>query len=161
MLFDRCYKQQESSFSDRIDLCDSADKPIRIRFFQFGVVGTSGFIVDSLVYFAAQSIGLDHLLARWVSFWFAASTTWILNRAFTYQDILHEQASTQLFKYMLMSCFTFVLNWGSYQFLTTFVPFFIDNKYAAFVLGVLIGMFVNFSLSHLLVFKPKKQALCE
>ena len=126
-----------------------------IRFLKFGMVGGSGFLVDSAVYFFAQFLGLNHSAARVVSYWCAATNNWFLNRIFTFNDVQHEQKRRQWLKYMLMCVFSFILNWGSYHLLTNYVPFFMQYKFIAFLFGILLGMVTNFTLSQFVIFKNK------
>ena len=56
------------------------------RLLRFGMVGASGFAVDVAFYLALQWIGLDHRVARFVSFFPAASWNWLLNRRVTFSE---------------------------------------------------------------------------
>ena len=61
--------------------------PTASEFLQFGLVGGTGFIVDSLFYFGLQLfLGLNHTVARAISFWPAVTWNWFWNRTVTFTD---------------------------------------------------------------------------
>ncbi|HHT00768.1 MAG TPA: glycosyltransferase family 2 protein, partial [Thiomicrospira sp.] len=56
----------------------------KAEFFQFALVGGSGFIVDLAVYLVLQMFGASHTVARAISFWPAVTWNWMLNRTITF-----------------------------------------------------------------------------
>lgn len=136
--------------------------PFLAEFVQFGIVGASGFAVDLLAYLGFQAlIGLGHLPARAVSFWVAATWNWAWNRALTFS---HRQRTSKLVQwpsFVLTSLLGFAINVGSYYVLTNYVPYFIEHRIPALVIGVLLGFGLNFLTARLLVFLPYEQELLE
>ncbi len=161
MFYQSCNKQRESALIKGARLVSQNQNWLPIRFIKFGLVGGSGFVIDTIVYFAAQGLGAHHSAARVISYWCAATNNWFLNRIFTFNDVSHEQTFQQWLKYMAMCCVSFVLNWGCYYLLTTNIPFFIENKYIAFLLGIALGMVANFTISHLVIFREKAEVQCK
>ena len=120
----------------------------------FLFVGFTGFIVDTFFYFFLQySLSIPHLAARAASFFLAASWNWYCNRKFTFLQGDYPDGFAQWSNFLLMSSISFMLNWGTYCFLTMSVPFFILHKYPAFIAGILIGTVSNFTFSKYIVFK--------
>ncbi len=122
------------------------------RFLKFGLVGSSGFIVDLGSYTLMTLAGTPHLLARAISYWVSASWNWFWNRKYTFAHIPKGNKLTQWLKYLLMCLFSFVLNWGAYYLLTTHVDFFADYKQLGLIAGVAIGMFFNFTVASRVIF---------
>ena len=55
----------------------------------------------------------------------------------------------------------FAINFGSYTLLTTYVPFFIENPFMAFMLGVLMGMGFNFMVARVFVFRELDEEMAD
>ena len=96
------------------------------RLFCFGLVGTSGLGIDVACYLGLQWIGLEHRLARFLSFWPAVTWNWRVNRSLTF---------------------------GGYTILTSYFEVFAHRRLPAFLLGVLLGTVVNFLLANLYVYR--------
>lgn len=56
------------------------------RLLWFAAVGTSGFLVDVLFYLGLQWAGVNHQVARALSFWPATSWNWALHRRITFGE---------------------------------------------------------------------------
>lgn len=128
---------------------------LAIRFLGFGLVGSLGFVVDTVCYALGVYLGLQHSVARAISYWLAASNNWYLNRNFTYNDVEHGRMHAQWLQYLCMCAISFVVNWGSYVLLTTNITYFATHKYIAFLLGIILGISVNFTGAHKIIFKLK------
>lgn len=133
----------------------------KAEFFQFAAVGSSGFVVDLLVYLLLQTFGLSHTLARAISFWPAASWNWALNRGITFNHREKTKKTTQWSTFVTSSLIGFGVNYGTYYTLTTFVPFFQEHQILALIIGVLMGMGFNFSISNLFIFKKLRDEVEE
>ena len=128
------------------------------KLFHFGMVGTSGFIVDISVYTLLVSVaGVPHLVARGSSYWCSASRNWVWNRVITFSDIEKTRKLPQWSKYLVMSLISFVPNWGTYYLLTTYVPLFMDYHQLALTAGVGAGMLFNFTMASLVIFRQSPQ----
>ena len=124
------------------------------RLTKFGSVGLSGFVVDLSVYSTLYTLlGAPHNPSRVTAYWVASTWNWFWNRNFTFRDGEIQHPVMQWGKYMLMCLVSFVPNFGTYYLLTSFVPFFDQYKYLAFVLGVGAGMLFNFTSASLIIFK--------
>lgn len=127
------------------------------EFMQFGAVGATGFIVDLAIYLLLQQIFMfGHVAARAISFWFAASWNWALNRLITFS---HKEKMPKLLQwpgFLITSGVGFGINVGAYYWLTSYIEYFAGNRILALFVGVILGMGFNFSLSRLLLFKTKK-----
>jgi len=129
--------------------------PTWTEFFQFGLVGSTGVVIDLAIYLAVQAIfSIDHKTARAYSFVGAASWNWALNRLITFTHRQKMSKRIQLPAFLLTSSLGFSVNWGSYVMMTTYVPFFDENRILALLIGVLLGMGLNFMAARLFVFRP-------
>ncbi|WP_299203574.1 glycosyltransferase family 2 protein [uncultured Amphritea sp.] len=136
--------------------------PVTSEFAQFGLVGGTGFVIDSLIYFALQAFfGLGHNLSRAISFWPAATWNWFWNRTITFTHREKTGHLKQWLSFLATSLAGFVMNFGTYTTLTSYVPFFIENKFIALMLGVLVGMGFNFMMARIFVFKELDEEILE
>jgi dolichol-phosphate mannosyltransferase len=129
----------------------------KAEFFQFALVGSSGFIVDLAIYLLLQLFGVSHTVARAISFWPAATWNWMLNRLVTFNHREKTRKTTQWSAFVSSSLLGFAVNYGTYYVLTTYVPFFQEQMVLALIIGVLMGMGFNFTLSNLFIFKKLRE----
>jgi putative flippase GtrA len=124
---------------------------VLVDFIRFGFVGLAGFAVDAgTVYATRDELGL--YVAGLVSYVFAATTTWLLNRVWTYRGHGSGPVHQQWGLFLLVNGLGFVLNRGTYMALITAVPFCAEHPVLAIIGGVAMGLGANFWLSRRLVF---------
>jgi putative flippase GtrA len=125
--------------------------------FRFGAVGVAGFVVDSAVLTAGLALGLGPWLGRVVSYVIAASTTFALNRAWTYRSAPRDAVARRWAIFLAVNLVGFVCNYGAYAALMTGVPLVAANPVLGVAAGSLAGMVGNFLLSRRYVFAPGGQ----
>ena len=119
---------------------------------RFGVVGVAGFVVDTAVVYALRrSLGLYG--AGLVSFLVAATTTWLLNRVWTFRGFGSGPVHRQWARFVAANFAGFLLNRGAYAALVTFSAVCAANPVLATAGGAIAGMGVNFLASKRLVFR--------
>ena len=122
------------------------------QFLRFGVVGTLGFIIDTItVYSLRHRLGLYG--AGVLAYVIAASANWVLNRLWTFRGQGSGPAHRQWAAFMLTNLAGFTLNRGTYALLVTFAASAADQPIIATAAGAIAGMFVNFTLSRRWVFR--------
>lgn len=127
------------------------------QFGRFGVVGTVGFVVDTATLYAALALGLGLYSGRAVSYLVAATTTWALNRAWTFSDSARDAgAARQWALFLLVNLVGFAFNYGTYAALVAFVPLVAAHPVIGVAAGALAGMVGNFVLSRRLVFRAAR-----
>lgn len=122
------------------------------EFLKFGVVGALGFVVDTATVYALRgSLGLYGAGAA--AYLTAASSNWVLNRAWTFRGRGGQPAHRQWALFLLANLVGFVLNRGTYAILVTFVPLCAAEPVWAVAAGSIAGLGTNFFLSRKLVFR--------
>ena len=124
----------------------------------FSVVGASGLIVDLAFYLGLQWAGVEHRLARFLSFWPAVSWNWALNRGLTFSERARQPRVGQWARFMASSLIGLGVNVGSYALLTSYVELFDRHRLLAFFCGVGLGSLVNFVVADLYVYRRRPQA---
>ena len=124
----------------------------------FSVVGASGLIVDLAFYLGLQWAGVEHRLARFLSFWPAVSWNWALNRGLTFSERARQPRVGQWARFMASSLIGLGVNVGSYALLTSYVEVFDRHRLLAFFCGVGLGSLVNFVVADLYVYRRRPQA---
>jgi len=126
------------------------------EFAHYGVVGASGFVVDISAYYLLQLFGLEHQLARAISFWPAVSWNWALNRVTTFGERERRPKARQWIEFVLSSLIGFSINWGIYYLLTSETAFFDTYRLLALVAGIVAASLFNFTASTLFVYSEKR-----
>jgi putative flippase GtrA len=117
------------------------------QFKKFCFVGGLGFVVDSLLFLLLTQVTDNVMLARLLSFWFAATATWLGNRIYTYS---HQQSlgiMAQWSKHMLSAHLSGTINLAIFWLVKDIAPIPV-----AFFLGVLSGLFSNYFFANRFVF---------
>jgi putative flippase GtrA len=122
------------------------------EFLRFGIVGTIGFVVDTAVLYGALALGGGLYLGRAVSYLSAATTTWGLNRIWTFRGRGSGPVHRQWALFVMVNLVGFALNYGTYALLVTFVPLVAAHPILGVAAGSIAGMFTNFALSRRVVF---------
>jgi putative flippase GtrA len=123
-----------------------------LQFLRFGVVGTVGFVVDTAVLYAGLALGLGLYGGRAVSYLAAATTTWALNRAWTFRGQGEVPVMRQWALFVVINLVGFAFNYGTYAALVAGVAFVAQYPVIGVAAGSLAGMLGNFLLSRRFVF---------
>ncbi len=121
------------------------------QFKKFCLIGGLGFVVDSLFFIFLSQLTDNIMLARLLSFWLAASTTWIGNRIYTFSHQQFANVIAQWCKHLLTAhisgCINLLVFWYIKEI--TYIPI-------AFCLGILAGLFSNYFIASRFVFVSTK-----
>ncbi|MBP2227144.1 putative flippase GtrA [Azospirillum agricola] len=126
---------------------------LAVQFGKFGVVGIVGLLVDTIVLYGGLALGLEFFAARIPSFLAAATTTWALNRAFTFRGAADEPLHRQWAKFIAANAVGGVVNYAVSVGLEANVAMVEAHPVLAVAAGSLAGMLFNFAASKHLVFK--------
>lgn len=127
----------------------------RISIFRFAIIGALGMPVDWGVLQLMLHLAMPRDGARLVAWFCAATFTWLGNRYFTFADRRARGRTIvqEWLRFLGANSIGGVANVGSFFLLTHFAPRPFNDTNVAFVLGVLVGLVFNFTLSKKLVFK--------
>ncbi len=117
------------------------------QFKKFCLIGGLGFIVDSLCFLFFTALMSDVMLARILSFWLAASTTWFGNRVYTYRHLQSNDFFYQWVKHIMTAHLS-----GSLNLLVFWSTVDIISMPLAFCLGILAGLLSNYFIINRFVF---------
>jgi putative flippase GtrA len=124
---------------------------------RFGLVGVVGFVVDSSVLMVMIEFGLDPYSGRAVSFMVAVTTTWLLNRSFTFRD-RDPRLLGQWIKFASVNSLGGAVNYATYAVLVANVQLFAAWPVLGVVVGSLAGMIFNLYLSKRYVFSEANKS---
>lgn len=122
---------------------------------RFGTVGVAGFVVDATVLTAGIALGTGPWLGRVVSYVAAASTTFALNRAWTFRAATRRTgpaAARQWGLFLLVNLVGFACNYGTYAALIAGVPLIAAQPVLGVAAGSIAGLLGNFVLARRFVF---------
>lgn len=149
----------ESPNSPRTRRFGPAHRSMAGEFLRFGVVGTIGFVVDAAVLTAGLTLGLGPWLGRLASYVVAASTTFALNRAWTFRASNDEAPAPRIriggqwALFLLVNLVGFACNYGTYAALIASTPLVASHPVLGVAAGSLAGLAGNFLLSRRFVFR--------
>jgi putative flippase GtrA len=136
----------------------------RLSILRFAIIGGMGFVVDSTVLAVDTGwLGLDPFKGRALSIFCAMICTWLGNRYFTFASrrargnvsaVFHEFS-----KFVAANIVGALVNYAAYAALLHYASPPLNNKYIALMIGVLVGLVFNFTLSRKLVFTGRTPPL--
>ena len=130
-------------------------RAVFFQFVRFGIVGFIGFLVDSGVLYAARPLGAGLYGGRVISYLCAATTTWALNRKFTFSVQNQDGKSKEWGRFVAVNLIGGLVNYGVYSAMVYKMPLVAQHPVIAVGAGSLSGMFINFTLSKKLVFREE------
>lgn len=130
------------------------DMPIGSQFARFTIVGIIGFLVDSSVlYFCLHGLGFSVYGGRLVSYFMAATSTWYLNRKFTFTCSNGLAPTHQWARFVVTNGLGGFINFGIYSVIVTFWSALSFMPLLGVAVGSIAGLGFNFTASRLFVFK--------
>lgn len=133
--------------------------PLLRRFVRFSLIGIVGFVVDaSTLSLCVWALQLGPYEGRVVSYLVAATTTWLLNRRFTFADAAHGWAPVQWSRFLAVNAIGGAVNYGTYAGLIATADLVASQPVLGVAAGSFAGLIFNFTGSRLLVFRPLRPA---
>lgn len=125
------------------------------QFLRFAVVGTIGFVADAAVlHLLIQVLGMGPFLGRLISFFVAATVTWILNRTYTFRAHGNRKRSGEWVRYVFVNGFGGAINYGVYAACIVSFGLVREYPFLGVAVGSLVAMMFNFFANRHLVFRP-------
>jgi len=132
---------------------DSRLGRLAVQFVKFGLVGVVGMVVDTIVLYLGLWAGLEFFAARVPSYFAAATTTWALNRAFTFRNADHAPLHRQWAAFVAANAVGGGVNYAVSVVLEATIALVAAYPVLAVAAGALSGMVFNFAASKRLVFR--------
>jgi putative flippase GtrA len=128
----------------------------RFQFLSFAVVGVIGFLVDSAVLYAAKDgLGLGLYAGRVLSFLVAATTTWILNRTFTFGRPQAPSLVREWLRFLSVNSIGGLVNYATYSALVATVAQVAEHPILGVAAGSIAGLAFNYLGSKHAVFRHR------
>lgn len=127
------------------------------RLWRFGIAGVLGFVVDAgVLYLLAPWLGWYG--ARVLSFWAAATATWLFNRHYTFADGAARGGSAlwrEYGTYLVAMLGGAAVNYAAYALTLHFMPPAAWVPLLGVAIGSIAGMGVNFVSARWFIFRAK------
>lgn len=114
------------------------------QFLRFALAGAVGFAVDVGVLYLMLALGTGYYLGRAFSFMTAATTTWQINRRYTFSPHAEDHWFEEWMHYFLAMLLGGAVNYGCYAAVVFVTPKTVWLPVAAVAAGALPGLVVNF-----------------
>ena len=124
----------------------------------FSMVGVVGFVVDAgVLQLLVLGLAWDRYSGRLISFLFAATATWLLNRRYTFRGPRKHSLGVEWARYILAMSGGFACNFCAYSALVYF--FNVDRQWLilAVAAGSVAGLGVNYTASHYWVYRHQRR----
>ena len=122
------------------------------QFLTFSAIGVAGFVVDTATLYTALQLGAGLYTGRLASYLVAATTTWALNRRYTFSDRRTHRPAREWARFLAANSLGGVVNYGTYAALVASLPLVAAHPWLGVAAGSLAGLAANFTLSRRLVF---------
>lgn len=142
------------------------NNPTLRRIIRFGIVGTSGFLVDfSITWLIYHFFGISIVVATGIGFCFGATSNYILNRAWTWRSD-NPKIFNEFIKFFAVSLIGLAihylvllgaLNMPSLRF--TIIGFDINNDWTSKLVATAVVMIWNFMANNFYTFRKKTDAM--
>ena len=117
----------------------------RFQFLSFAAVGVVGFVVDTAVlYLAKDDLGLGLYAGRVLSFLVAATTTWLLNRVFTFGNPPVKSLLREWLHFLSVNSIGGLVNYGVYTALVSMVATVAQHPVLGVGAGAIAGLAFNY-----------------
>jgi len=124
------------------------------EFLRFAAVGVVGLFADiAALTLALEILHLDLYSGRVFSYLIAATTTWALNRRFTFTQADQSSPFKQWVKFLGANAIGGVVNYAVYAAIVTFTVVGAAYPQIGVAAGSIAGLFFNFTVNKLWVFK--------
>ena len=124
------------------------------QFVAFSAVGTVGFLVDvATLYVVMSQLGAGLYGGRVISYLVAASSTWALNRRYTFRAQRSTKRTGEWGRFLAANAIGGLVNYATYAVLVTFHAAVAAYPVMGVAAGSVAGLLFNFTASRYLVFR--------
>jgi putative flippase GtrA len=130
-------------------------RPALRQFLTFGLIGTGGFVVDSVMLYVCLAAGLGLYSGRIASYLVAATFTWWMNRRFTFREHADPRVAHEWLRFLAANSLGGLLNYATYALLVSTYRSVAEMPVLAVAAGSIAGLSANFVMSRYLVFRAR------
>ena len=124
------------------------------QFLAFSAVGTIGFAIDTAtLYLVMSQLGAGLYGGRVISYLVAASSTWALNRRYTFRARRSADRLGEWGRFLAANAIGGLVNYATYATLVTAYAVAAAHPVLGVAAGSLAGLLVNFTISRHVVFR--------
>jgi putative flippase GtrA len=128
-----------------------------MRVLRFGLVGVAGAAVHLGAFWLLQRLtGMGNSPAWIMAFVLAATSTWFMNRHFTFQDQASTAQTNEWLRYLGIAGLGAVAHFATFETAIRFFAFFENHPALAIVPGSLASFAVTYAGSALFVFRSAR-----
>jgi putative flippase GtrA len=129
-----------------------------MRVLRFGLVGVAGAVVHIGAFWLMQHLaGLGNSPAWILAFFIAATSTWVMNRTFTFQDRANAEQAAEWLRYLAIAGGGAVAHFAAFHLAIRFLTLFAQHPALAIVPGSLASFVVTYAGASLLVFRKARK----
>ena len=130
--------------------------PVR-QFVAFSAVGVIGFLVDAAtLHVVISQLGAGLYGGRVISYLVAASSTWALNRSYTFSAQRSANWAGEWGRFLGANAMGGLVNYATYAVLVTIYSSIAAQPVIGVAAGSAAGLLVNFTASRYLVFRGQR-----
>jgi dolichol-phosphate mannosyltransferase len=130
------------------------------EFIRFSIIGSLGMIIDlSCVFITYGLISIPFRIARALSFIFALTFNFFMNRRFNFSNARGGNLFKQYLTFFIVCLFGFAINWSITVYLFENTFFFNTHYLFSAFIGIIGGLMVNFLGSKFLAFKANTRII--
>lgn len=130
-------------------------RSLKNEFVFFSLSGVAGFIVNAGIVFSLTKAGFDPFSSQAIAFSIAVTTTWLINRRFTFAHYANQNWIREWMHYVVANSIGAVVNNATYVALVLSMAQFSREPVLAVAAGSIAGLFFNFIASRTLVFRVR------
>jgi putative flippase GtrA len=125
----------------------------RSQFLRFSLIGAAGFLVDAAALYVAMAwLGAGYYSGRVLSYVAAASSTWALNRRFTFHEQRSKNRLAEWARFFTANAAGGIANYVVYATLVASSPLVREWPILGVAAGSIAGLVINFNLTRRVVF---------
>jgi putative flippase GtrA len=129
-----------------------------MRALRFGLVGVAGAALHIGVFWLLQHMAnLGNSPAWIVAFFAAATSTWAMNRTFTFQDRANDAQTAEWLRYLAIAGAGAVAHFAAFHVVIRSIPLFAQHPALAIIPGSLSSFVVTYAGALLLVFRSARK----
>jgi putative flippase GtrA len=130
-----------------------------MRILRFGIVGVAGAALHMGGFWLAQRfLGLGNSAAWTLSFLAAATSTWFMNRRFTFQDRANENQRDEWLGYLTVAAFGAAAHFLTFHGVIRLIPLFAQHPALAIIPGSLASFIVTYAGASAFVFRKARKS---